>query len=232
MAQLEALRRDYSAVFLGMGLATTHRLGVPGEDLAGVEDAVDFIARLRQCEDKSLLPIGRRVVVIRGGTAVGDNLEAPADATLIGAGGQYVMPGDIDPHTHTYMQLSFMGTVTMDDFFIGTAAGLAGGITRIIDFVIPAPQQSLMDANQSWRGWAEQSAADYGFHVAVTWWDESVRRDMSSLVQHEGLNIFKHLTAYKNVILCDDETLVEQLQALPRTRRHADRACRKRRTGV
>ena len=53
------------------------------------------------------------------------------------------MPGGIDPHTH--MQLPFMGTVAADDFFTGTAAGLAGGTTTIIDFVIPNPQQPLMD---------------------------------------------------------------------------------------
>ncbi len=43
-AQLSALRDEYDAVFLGLGLAATHTLGVPGDDLAGVEDAVDFIA--------------------------------------------------------------------------------------------------------------------------------------------------------------------------------------------
>ena len=55
--------------------------------------------------------------------AVGENLSAPAGATVVDAGGQYVMPGGIDPHTH--MQLPFMGTVTADDFYTGTAAGLA-----------------------------------------------------------------------------------------------------------
>jgi dihydropyrimidinase len=138
--------------------------------------------------------------------AVGEGLQAPAGATLVDAGGQYVMPGGIDPHTH--MQLPFMGTTTMDDFYTGTAAGLAGGTTSIIDFVIPNPQQSLMEAYQTWRGWAEKSAGDYGFHVAITWWDETVKRDMGTLVNEEGVNSFKHFMAYKNAIMCDDETLV------------------------
>ena len=142
--------------------------------------------------------------------AVGPNLQAPAGATVVDAGGQYVMPGGIDPHTH--MQLPFMGTVTMDDFYTGTAAGLAGGTTSIIDFVIPNPQQNLMEAYQTWRGWAEKAASDYSFHVAVTWWDESVKRDMGTLVQQEGVNSFKHFMAYKNAIMCDDETLVNSFK--------------------
>ena len=154
----------------------------------------------------------RADVLTEGGriTAVAENLEAPANATIIDAGGQYVMPGGIDPHTH--MQLPFMGTVTMDDFFTGTAAGLAGGTTSVIDFVIPSPQQPLMDAYRTWRGWAEKSAADYSFHVAITWWDESVRRDMGTLVEQEGVNSFKHFMAYKNAIMCDDETLVNSFK--------------------
>ena len=63
---------------------------------------------------------------------------------MVDAGGALVMPGGIDTHTH--MELPFMGTVTMDDFFTGTAAGLSGGTTMILDFVIPNPKQSLMEA--------------------------------------------------------------------------------------
>jgi dihydropyrimidinase len=151
-------------------------------------------------------------VITEGGqiVAVGENLTAPVGATVVDALGQYVMPGGIDPHTH--MQLPFMGTVTMDDFYTGTAAALAGGTTSIIDFVIPDPQEPLMDAFRKWRGWAEKAASDYSFHVAVTWWDESVHRDMGTLVSEEGVNSFKHFMAYKNAIMCDDETLVNSFQ--------------------
>ena len=151
--------------------------------------------------------------------AVGANLQAPAGTTIVDAGGAFVMPGGIDPHTH--MELPFMGTVTKDDFYTGTSAGVSGGTTMIIDFVIPNPKQPLMEAFKDWRGWAEKSAADYSFHVAVTWWDQSVHDDMGTLVREHGVNSFKHFMAYKNAIMADDEVLVNsftralELGALP-----------------
>ena len=138
--------------------------------------------------------------------AVGEGLDTPKGAAIVDAGGQYVMPGGIDPHTH--MQLPFMGTVASEDFETGTAAGLAGGTTMIIDFVIPNPQQNIMEAYNQWRGWAEKSVADYSFHVAITWWDDSVHADMETLVKEHGVNSFKHFMAYKHAIMCDDETLI------------------------
>jgi dihydropyrimidinase len=138
--------------------------------------------------------------------AVAEGLDAPADVEVVDAGGAYVLPGGIDPHTH--MELPFMGTVATEDFFSGTAAGFAGGTTMIIDFVIPDPRQRLLDAYHIWRGWAEKAAGDYSFHVAVTWWDDSVREDMGTLVSHWGVNSFKHFMAYKNAIMADDEILV------------------------
>lgn len=138
-------------------------------------------------------------------TAIGQNLEVPLGAEVIDARGQYVMPGGIDPHTH--MELPFMGTVASEDFYSGTAAGLAGGTTMIIDFVIPNPQQRLMDAYKQWRAWSEKACSSYSFHVAVTWWDESVHADMGTLVREEGVNSFKHFMAYKDAIMATDETL-------------------------
>jgi len=149
----------------------------------------------------------RADVLVDGGKiiAVGSEIDAPSDAEIVDAGGAYVMPGGIDPHTH--MQLPFMGTVASEDFYTGTAAALAGGTTSIIDFVIPNPQQPLMEAYKEWRGWSEKAVADYGFHVAVTWWDDSVHKDMGLLATEEGVNSFKHFMAYKNAIMAHDEIL-------------------------
>ena len=137
---------------------------------------------------------------------IGADLEIPAGFEVIDASGCYVMPGGIDPHTH--MELPFMGTVASEDFFTGTSAAAAGGTTSIIDFVIPSPQQRIMDAYKEWRGWAEKAASDYSFHVAITWWDDSVHDDMGTLARDFGVNSFKHFMAYKGAIMCDDEVLV------------------------
>lgn len=65
--ELAELQQRFDAVFLGFGLAGVNQLGVPGEELGGVLSAVDYIADLRQAADKSVLPVGRRIVVIGGG---------------------------------------------------------------------------------------------------------------------------------------------------------------------
>jgi dihydropyrimidine dehydrogenase (NAD+) subunit PreT len=57
----------HDAVFLGIGLAATNALGVADDGLSGIDDAVDYIATLRQADDLAALPVGRRVVVIGGG---------------------------------------------------------------------------------------------------------------------------------------------------------------------
>jgi glutamate synthase (NADPH/NADH) small chain len=65
--ELDELRQDYDAVFLGIGLAQSNKLGIAGEDLDGVVNAIEYISELRQAEDKSHIPVGRDVVVIGGG---------------------------------------------------------------------------------------------------------------------------------------------------------------------
>jgi len=68
---LKNLMSGYDAVFLGVGLGTTYELGIPGEDLPGVMEALDFIFQmhfdvLTDCE------VGTQVVVIGGGNTAVD----------------------------------------------------------------------------------------------------------------------------------------------------------------
>ncbi|WP_185985450.1 NAD(P)-dependent oxidoreductase [Aureimonas mangrovi] len=76
---LGELRGSFDAVFLGIGLAGVNALGAEGEEASGSHDAVAWISDLRQADDLSSLPVGRRVVVIGGGmTAVDAAVQAKA----------------------------------------------------------------------------------------------------------------------------------------------------------
>lgn len=138
--------------------------------------------------------------------ALGETLAAPAGAEVIEAGGCYVMPGGIDPHTH--MQLPMMGTVVADDFFTGTAAAAAGGTTTILDFVGPEPGQSPMEALTIWRDRASKAVVDYGFHMTVSWWGAAFADAMTSLVNDHGIVSFKFFLAYKGRLMLSDEDLL------------------------
>ncbi len=78
---LDDLKRDYQAVFLGMGLGAVNDLGIEGEELAGVVDAIEFIAELRQSQDYSQLDPGERTIVIGGGMTA---IDAAVQSRMLG----------------------------------------------------------------------------------------------------------------------------------------------------
>lgn len=79
---LDELRARHAAVFLGVGMEIPNRLGIPGEDLAGVRDAIAWIEELRQAADKSRIAVGKNVVVIGGGNTA---IDAAVQAKRLGA---------------------------------------------------------------------------------------------------------------------------------------------------
>ncbi len=143
--------------------------------------------------------------------AIGTDLERQgASGQVIDAGGQLVLPGFIDPHVH--MELPFMGTVSADDFESGTASGVAGGTTCIVDFVIPNRGQSLLEALAAWREKAKKAVADYTFHMAVTGWGDRTADEMRQVVEREGITSFKVFMAYKGALMVDDGELYQVMQ--------------------
>ena len=147
-------------------------------------------------------------VLIEGGkiVRVGEDLDGDK---VLDAGGCYVMPGGIDPHTH--MEMPFMGTYSADDFESGTRAALSGGTTMVVDFCLPSPGQSLLEALSMWDNKSSKASCDYSFHMAVTWWGEQVFNDMATVVD-KGINTFKHFMAYKGALMVDDDELFASFQ--------------------
>ena len=142
-------------------------------------------------------------VLIESGviTAIGPNLSG---TNVLDATGCYVMPGGIDPHTH--LEMPFMGTYSTDNFESGTRAALSGGTTMVVDFALPAPGQSLLDALSMWHNKSTMAHCDYSFHMAITWWSEQVFYEMKSVVD-KGITSFKHFMAYKGALMVNDDEL-------------------------
>lgn len=139
-------------------------------------------------------------------TEIGQNLNG---GDVLDASGCYVMPGGIDPHTH--LEMPFMGTYSTDDFESGTRAALAGGTTMVVDFCLPAPNQSLLEALQMWDNKTSKASCDYSFHMAITWWGEQVFNEMADVVDR-GITSFKHFMAYKGSLMVNDDEMFASFQ--------------------
>lgn len=147
-------------------------------------------------------------VLIRHGKieAIGHGLHGDHEFDATGC---YVMPGGIDPHTH--LEMPFMGTYSADDFESGTRAALAGGTTMVIDFCLPSPNQSLLEALQMWDNKSVKACCDYSFHMAITWWGEQVFNEMKEVVD-KGIPSFKHFMAYKGSLMVNDDEMLASFQ--------------------
>jgi dihydropyrimidinase len=135
---------------------------------------------------------------------------------VIDAGGCFVFPGGIDPHTH--LDMPFGGTVTADDFQSGTIAAALGGTTTIIDFALHQRGNSLHNALQTWHAKARGKAViDYAFHLTIADGRDETMNEIPEIIEKEGVNSFKVFMAYKGVLQVDDETIFKTLKAAARS---------------
>ncbi len=141
----------------------------------------------------------KRDIYIDGGRIV-----PPGNADeVIDVSGCLLFPGFIDAHTHLDMPVS--GTVTADSFPSGTAAAVAGGTTVILDFATQDRGHTLAEALDVWHTRADgRCSCDYGFHMAVTDWNERTRREMPAMLD-AGITSFKGYMAYDALRLNDGD---------------------------
>lgn len=142
--------------------------------------------------------------------AMGHEIKQPEDQ-VINVDGCLIFPGGIDPHTHFDLP---MGTFsTSDDFLSGSKAAVLGGTTTILDYATQFKGETLKTGLENWHVKADgRSYVDYGFHMAITDWNEQVAQEMTNLVNHEGVSSFKLYMAYKNVLQVDDGALLKALR--------------------
>jgi glutamate synthase (NADPH/NADH) small chain len=157
-ADPQRLEGEFDAVFLGVGLGASHRLNIPGEGLAGVVDALSFIADYKT----GSVAMGRRVVVIGAGNTA---IDAATAAVRLGASevhilyrrGEAEMPAfeyeyelakldRIEFHWHA-QPVRIHGSTAVERI------ECAGGFTLPCDMVILAIGQArLIDVLERFRG--------------------------------------------------------------------------------
>ena len=79
--KVDKLLKENDAVFVGIGLGQTEDLGIPGEDLPGVVDAITFIDELKHNKLRDVR-VGRRVAVIGAGNT---SVDAATQAKRLGS---------------------------------------------------------------------------------------------------------------------------------------------------
>ena len=134
--------------------------------------------------------------------ALGGDLSHLEADRVIDARGKLIFPGFIDAHTHFEMNAG-LPNETADNFATGTRAALAGGTTVIVDFATQDRGDTLARALDTWHSRADgRCACHYAFHMAITEWNESVRREMADMTA-AGVTSYKVYLAYDALRLGD-----------------------------
>ncbi len=155
-------------------------------------------------------------VVVSGGRvrALLDPAEPlPPHKRAVDASGRLVIPGGVDPHCHIALPLGEYST--LDDYEQASIAALWGGTTTVVDFAIPLPGQTPLDAVALRRDLATKSRCDTALHGCVVQWDETTADQITEMAQR-GVRTIKLFTTYRDVVMAGPDTVLEVLRELHR----------------
>jgi len=145
-------------------------------------------------------------------SAIGKDLKFNSDK-VIDATGKLVFPGGIDPHVH--LEMPFMGTYSSDDYETGTRAGLFGGTTSVIEFILQTQGDTLHNALKTWQEKSiTKAVGDFAYHMAVTDFNDSVAKEVVQMIEEEGITSFKTFMAYKGALMIDDGQMVQLMKVV------------------
>lgn len=155
-------------------------------------------------------------VVISGGriqALLDPDLPLPAHARAVDATGSIIIPGGVDPHCHIGQRLGAFAA--LDDYEQASRAALWGGTTTVIDFAIPDPGQTPLEAVEQRRTLTKISRCDTALHGCVITWDDSTPTQIEQMVA-VGVRTIKLFTTYRDVVMAEPDTIMEVLRALHR----------------
>ena len=132
---------------------------------------------------------------------IAERIDESADR-VIDASGCWLFAGFIDTHTHFDLDLGV--TVTADDFETGTKAAIAGGTTTVLDFATQDHGMTMHDALDLWHKKAEKSSCNYGFHMAVSEWNDARKAEVDDMFR-AGVSSFKMYMVYDAMKVTDGQ---------------------------
>ncbi|HOI91422.1 MAG TPA: dihydropyrimidinase [Candidatus Rifleibacterium sp.] len=130
----------------------------------------------------------------------------------IDVSGRWVLPGAIDAHTH--FSLPFAGAVSADDFYSGSIAGAAGGVTTFIDFTAQKGDEGVLESLNRRKAEADPLVGiDYSLHACIGRYNKTVEEQLPQLAA-AGVTSLKIFMAYgKSGLMQNDASLLKVLSA-------------------
>jgi dihydropyrimidinase len=157
---------------------------------------------------------GEATVAVADGRIVAmldPELPLPEHDRAIDARGRLVIPGGVDPHCHIGQRLGEYQA--LDDHRAASTAALWGGTTTVIDFAIPDPGQSPLDAVGERRKLAEISRCDSALHGCVVEWDDTTPGQIATMAGL-GVRTIKLFTTYRDRVMAEPDVVLEVMRTL------------------
>lgn len=135
---------------------------------------------------------------------IGNDLDT-GGCPVIDAGGNYLLPGVIDPHVHP---------VYLDDIQDTSKTAVFGGVTTLIHYAYAKPGQSLVETIKKWKAEGlETSYTDFALHGGLF---ETIKQLEEIPTAFEfGVTSFKMFMAYAKLgWMTDDYALIKAMDVI------------------
>ena len=136
---------------------------------------------------------------------IGKTLKSDTASREIDAQGQYVLPGFVDPHVH----LNDPGLTNSEDFYTGTCAAAAGGITTVLEHPLTFPLPDNLKAFEEKKEIGKQKAiVNFGLFGACSASNED---EMEKMLESGDVAFKTFLTYSPEIPKLYDGQLLERM---------------------